>query len=200
MNNIILKLDLNEIEGLIFKAENKVEDLFFCEDIEISLHADQEYRLTIDCLQYTFRSFITDLNYAIDGKLSLHSSIKYDLGYMWNEKCSGESSIDFYFENIESHKSWVGKRYILFSAPGKFNPRLTTWLYNNELGDITLEVTPSYRWHFDDPEPGENYISYADFIKNYKPILFRTIPKQVAQEWVEQAQNLLQAVESKKCD
>ena len=58
MNNMILQLELEEAEALIIKAENKLEDLFFCDEIEISLISDQKYRLNFDCLNCMIQNLI----------------------------------------------------------------------------------------------------------------------------------------------
>jgi len=144
------------------------------------------------------REFIGFLGVAIENKLTLHPSIRQDLGYLWNEYCSDESRINFATEEDDSTE-WVGEKYILWPSSGYFNPRLTTWLYNNDQGEIILEVAPSYRWHFQDPKPGERYYTYAEFIKNYQPVLFRIIPKEIAKGWINQAQGLLQEVEARTC-
>jgi len=193
-SHYICEFNLNDHEKIVIKSADSLEDIHFCDDIEIYFISDnQDYRLFFDCFQYTLRSFIADFNDAINNKLSLHSSIKQDLGYLWNEYLSGESKITF----IKDNNSWVGKRYILWSSPGGLDQRLTTWLYNNENGEIILEITPSYKWHFQDPEPGENYITYQQFIKNYQPLLFRTIDREVAKKWIIEAQEILSRVEAR---
>ena len=195
----IFEFGLNETEKIVLKSENDLQETAFCDDIEIDISVGQEYRLTYDCLQYTLLNLIDFLTSAIDNKLQLHNSIKYDLGYLWNEDCSGKSKFNFALEKVGNINQWVGERYMLWSSPGKFNPRLATWLYNDEKGQIVLEVTPSYQWHFQDPKPDEKYYIYEEFIKNYQPILFRIISKETAQNWVTQAQNLLQEIEERSC-
>jgi hypothetical protein len=175
-----------------------LEDIHFCDDIEIYFISDnQDYRLFFDCFQYTLRSFIADFNDAVNNKLSLHPSIKQDLGYLWSEECFGVSSGSKLTLERDEDDNWVGERYILWSSSDGLDQKLTTWLYNNENGKIILEITPSYKWHFQDPEPGENYITYQQFIKNYQPLLFRTIDREVAKKWIIEAQEILSRVEAR---
>jgi hypothetical protein len=59
-------------------------------------------------------------------------------------------------------------------------------------------MTPVYPWHFyelDDAQQQKNYIPYEEWIKNYKPLLIRTIPKDVAEQWLNQAQEILKKIE-----
>lgn len=194
--NLISEFKLNKTDKIIISSESALQEMFFCDEIEISLISDQKYRLNFDCFQYIFRGFIADLIDAIDGKLQLNSFIKFDLGYLLEQKYEGETK----YIHMDQNNEWIGYKYLLFQTPGNFDPGLNTWLYNNEKGEIILEITPSYRWHFQDPKSGEAYITYEEFIRNYKPVLFRTIPKTVAQEWLEQAKALLHDVESRTCD
>ena len=195
MKEVILKLLLNESEGFVFKAADPIDEILFCDDIEVDLLVDERYRLLSDCFQYTLRRLIDHLDSVINCKLLLHKSIQRDLGFLWDEYLADSSAIDFYCEEIEGIKSWIGTKYILFETPGSFEKNLTTWLYNNEKGEIILEITPGYKWHFQDPELGDEYFTYEEFIKNYKPILFRTIPKVVAEEWLVKLHELLKIVE-----
>jgi len=124
--------------------------------------------------------FICLLKKVINNKAGLPSSIDQDLGYLWNQKMHADS------DNKEKYEL-PGP---LWCSTGHEEGICESWLYNNDQGDIILEITPSYRWHFFDPEEGENYITYEEFMQNYKPILFRTIPKEVAQQWLMQAEQL----------
>ena len=84
---------------------------------------------------------------------------------------------------------WVGFNYDLFSSFGDGITPVTTWLYNDKDNNIILEVTKDYRWHFmqleDTPEESE-FITYEDFMKDYKPLIHYMIPHDVAIQWLEQ--------------
>jgi hypothetical protein len=120
----------------------------------------------------------------VNNKAKLHASIAdQDLGYLRNKglhECGNSPELD-----QENHLPAT-----LWSPTGNKEGICTTWLYNNDQGDIIMQITPSYRWHFFDPKEDENYITYEEFMQNYQPILFRTIPKEVAQEWLIQVEQL----------
>jgi hypothetical protein len=104
---------------------------------------------------------------------------------MWNEylhDAPDEPQPKFCIEN----DFWIGLRYHWLGSPGGISPVISTWLYNNQHGDIIMEVTPSYRWHFDDPGPGEEYSTYKQFMKAYQPLLLQIIPKEIATIWLQQ--------------
>ena len=110
-----------------------------------------------------------------------------DVGYVWNRKLRGDVGL-----KKDDNNFWVGSKNLLWETRGDFNPVLETWLYNNENSEIVLEITPSYRWHFSDPAPDEEYVSYEEFMRNYQPLLFRIISVKIAKQWIRQIEELLQ--------
>ena len=59
----------------------------------------------------------------------------------------------------------------------------TTFLYNDEQGNVVLEVSSTYPWFFGEDVPD---ISYDDWLPEYK-ILYKTIiSKDVIQKWIKQ--------------
>ena len=85
--------------------------------------------------------------------------------------------------------------YIINEDYGKYLIHSTTQplqaaLYNFA-GKIFLEIFPLYPWTYRDPELSEQYYSYDEFIKNYKPYIVQEIPVNVAQQWQLQCKELL---------
>ena len=84
---------------------------------------------------------------------------------------------------------WIGFDYNIWSTYGDANPLITTWLYNDENNNIIIEMTRDYPWHFielDSPSEDPDYITYEEFMKDYKPLIYRVIPRYVAITWLEQ--------------
>ena len=197
MNKNILNFNLNEKSRFAFVFEQPFEELTLCSDVRVDLLNTKTYHLSNDCLQHNLAILIYFLKHGLDNKLQLHSSIRQDLGYLWNEKLADSSEVELYYATLEGRKYWVGKDYILFDTPDSFKESLTTWMYNDASGEIVIEITPSYRWHFDDPDPNDSsYITYDEFMKDYKPILLLKIPKHIAEAWLKQAQDLLRIVQT----
>ncbi len=70
-----------------------------------------------------------------------------------------------------------------------------TWLYNKD-NKIYLEVSLPYPWLFSDPKPSENYYSFDEYIKNYKPIAVYEISRETAQQWLEQCNTILDTMDA----
>jgi hypothetical protein len=68
--------------------------------------------------------------------------------------------------------------------------RVQTWTYN--IGDkIFFEISPSYPWLHLDPEPGEPFTSFEDFMKDYHTIADFELDRATALAWLESAKKLL---------
>lgn len=65
-----------------------------------------------------------------------------------------------------------------------------TLMYNSN-DKIYMEIVPLYPWTFVDPNPGDSYISFDDFMKQYKYYAFEPISKETAIEWHNQCEKIL---------
>ena len=185
---------LLDTESMEWVSEDlPIDQVYTCRDLDIYWH-DDTFNLLIGIESAgDVLFFVKKLSDAMAGNLRLHSSIQPGLGYIWNEIFQEKSG--FFYEPSEDGKDchWVGSNYHLWGTHGKdVNPHVTTWLYNDEQGNIILEVTEMYRWSSLEYDSADAipFVSYEDFIKNYKPIFKKIIPKHVAQRWLLQAQQL----------
>lgn len=187
-----IKFKLNAVDNISLDIDVELEKLLCC-DMGLFFFESDSYKLLIsrDSIRMVMATLKGLLNLTIKHELKLDHSINKNIGYLWNEELSEDNSALVHDEE----ECWIGEDYLWVSARSNDNLKTATWLYNSDEGEIILEITPVYKWHFDDPETGEAYITYEEFMLNYKPILFRTISKAVAQEWVDQAQNLLNIIE-----
>jgi hypothetical protein len=100
-----------------------------------------------------------------------------NLGYYFNQTIFDEGyTFDF------SHYWWFSTRYI------------QTWLYTID-SKIYIEISPSYPWaNIELPKNFEqfpkNFVSYEEFMKNYRPIAVVSISPHIAQTWVDQSKVL----------
>ncbi len=72
-------------------------------------------------------------------------------------------------------------KFVFCSTPSYPQPNLTTWIYK-QANRYYLEITPNYPYEYRDPKPDERYISFEDFMKDYKPFYKETITRQDLQE------------------
>lgn len=189
-----IKFKLSLAERITFEGKyGDIEESFSCDDMVIKFeNSDICLTLFSNFIFSGLDKFIFLLTKACGNDAYLHASIQQDLGYMWSRLLHCEDESGLVYEN----DFWVGQRNLLWSPTGSGKGICTSWLYNDKNGDIILEVTPSYRWHFDDPQVGDDYISYQEFMQNYKPLLFRKIHKEVAKEWLAQAKKLYDKIKA----
>jgi hypothetical protein len=186
---------LSNVEYMSFVAENlPIDQIYTCLPLKVYWH-NEDLDLLIG-MKYAgcMESFVEKLSNAVAGNLYLHPSIKNNLGYLWNEEFQQKSGL-FYIPTEDGTSSyWVGLNYFLWGTQGDANPYASTWLYNDEHGNIVLEVTEMYRWSMKeyDEKEGISFVSYEEFMKDYKPILTKIIPQKITQQWLKQAGELYQ--------
>ena len=61
---------------------------------------------------------------------------------------------------------------------------------------IYMEIVPMYPWSFDEPADNWNYVSFDEFMKNYKPYVFEIIDRKIAMQWQKQCEDILTSVDS----
>jgi hypothetical protein len=178
---IDLEVPLNEI------------DCCYQEYIAIFIEGNK-HLLALEPIKFLMLELSDLLKKGLENQLCLNQSIIDDLGFYWNECFQSYSR--FVSKSSSCYK--IAQSYLLWSSRCNMNPMLDTWIYNNNHKEIILEITPSYPWHFSDLEDISNKkddIPYEEWIKNYKPLLIRTIPKDVAEQWLHQAQEILKNIE-----
>jgi hypothetical protein len=130
--------------------------------------------------------FISLFTKAINNSLVLDDSCN-NIGHIDNEY---DSSVWIYRDEHRisikknDHGNWIGEQYRLCVYKER-----VSWLYNDQYGNIILEITPWFN-----VRKCKSKASYEKWIKNYKPILKRTIAQEVAQKWIQQMKVLLRMV------
>ena len=154
---------------------NKSKIKYIDEEKNININIDYMESSTF-CYFIGESGIIQDL---IDGKLILNKKITPDLGFEWNESFH------------DSKKPTQGSKYHAFSNSHlKIKPYLSCWLYNDKDGNVIFEITPFYPWHGENKKSNPDFITYKQFMKNYKPVLKTTIPKENLKQWITQALKL----------
>ncbi len=151
-------------------------------DKEITIYAD-------DFVIEALRSLDGILEKVIKGKLVLHPSIS-EIGYRYNEALN--DSPNLVYENFEGRKWWVGENYLLWSTNSKYSK--TTWMYNKN-GDVYLEITPNYKWIFDEPNGDEKFIEYEEFMKKYKADFVFKLNNDLLVQWKKRCEKLLKIID-----
>lgn len=135
--------------------------------------------LSKDILNEIAGVFNNVLKKLISNKKQLLSGIKkgslgYVLNHVINEKQDDDLSL-FWVWSSREHTATL-----MYSVEEK----------------IYMEIVPLYPWTFIEPSNEENYISFEEFMKNYKPYVFEVVDKSIAIKWQEQCEGILKMVDS----
>lgn len=188
MKLIIFKI--NKSTAFVLKSPQILSKSFRYDEICILLNQDNEnkYILYEDFFIAGLRDLDRVISNALLGKL-VYKENEPNIGFAWNEELAGKDlpvTID-----AKGNKFWVGQKFILFDSP----ELLTTWLYEKNK-KFWIEITPVYPWHHRDPKKDENFITYEEFMKDYKPIALFEVSHETLKEWLKRVQELLVIVEA----
>jgi hypothetical protein len=193
----ILELLLNKSskESINFYTEQiKISEVFLFENVTATFNGNESIEISENCFNQVLETLRIMLAACVNNELSIHDSIKKSLGFYWCQYLKNNNRKGLFYKKNQTGKSyWIGYDYMLFSSTEE-NP--ASWLYNDKLGNIILELTPSYKWFFDKPEAGEIFIKYLEWMKAYKPLLIRTISKETAKQWLNQIDKLIEVVKA----
>ena len=96
---------------------------------------------------------------------------------------------------------WVGANYNIWRAYADANPYVYTWVYNDTEGNIIFEVTKFYKWSMKKREPEDlDFVTYKKFMKDYKPLIHRVIPRDIAIAWLKKAKKWYQVIYKNEID
>jgi hypothetical protein len=192
INKIVFKL--NEQEKIIIELEESFENIDCCYREHMNFYRDDKIlcHFSLDTIRYYLATLQILLKSALANKLQLHESITLDVGFLDNEDCQEKKNL------VYDGVHWVGRKYAFIAGYLNEKSWFSSWIYNDISGNIIFELTPKYRWYFyvkKEAKKYKDYIPYEEWIKNYKPLLIRTIPKDVAEQWLHQAQEILKNIE-----
>ncbi len=189
MNNIST-LVINDNCKLDLYSNTPITDLLPCDIIIIKIiESNTDHTIAMDCVNDLLSVLSKKLSKALTNNLKQHPSITRDLGLLLNKDFHQDTDLEYIGD------FWIGNENLLWDTPSSTKPNLATWLYNSIDDKIILEITPIYHWHFDEPQPGERHISYEKFMETYQPLLFKTIPLEMAKQWLLQIQKLEKQIE-----
>ena len=181
----LTKFVISDTQYLIINPECiSPDECEFCANVDID-YVDTEKNVCIRFGYKSFQGFCRFLaNYElfsnlIKGEMVLDSTIDGYLGIEWNK----------YFEG-KIKKTEVSKYHCWSNSHKLVRPYFSSWMYNDEKSDIIFEITPFYPWHGQKKStPG--YVTYKEFMKDYKPVLRTIIPKESLKLWIGQAKELI---------
>jgi hypothetical protein len=196
---ILLELlfhDSNNAKLVISMNKQEAKRMINFDFAQIDYVSDLEsITLEIDEILSLMEALIKEIQPCLNGQRILHSSIKKSLGYYSSKDYKKDNRKDLIYETLSNgFRRWVGVAYQLFDARAGIGIP-SSWLYNDKDGNILLEVSPIYPWLFMKVEPGETFIKYSDWMKEYKPYVVTKIPRDSALEWLKQISKFMKKLD-----
>jgi hypothetical protein len=193
MNRYNITFTINKTEQIVIQLNDPLSIIECCDEAPIVLMQDNICTFLVeDNIKFHLDIFTNLLTKSLNDELKLHSSIQKDIGFLYNEQLQGKPG--FIYEKLEKRNYWIGNQYNLWS-PCIAKGNLTTWIYNDIDGSIIFEITPIYPDSSGNPERAAKFIPYEQWIKKYKSYLIRIIPRDVAQQWLDQCNAILKQIE-----
>ncbi len=195
MNNThYITFNIDKNSRIIIPLQDPIEWLgAIYEENILFYHKKQKLFLSKQTIYHDMLNLAELLNKALNNELFLDKSINQDIGYLVHEYHIDENKValcDF----DSGIRSWVGYKYKLWEATNK-NLCFMSWIYNSPDGSIIFEITPFYPYMYCEPEEEPNYIPYEEWIKTYKPYFITTLSRETAEQWIEQAEQIIRMVE-----
>ncbi len=170
----------------------------FDDGIAFIVYNKVSMQLTTCHIYGTMRTLHYRLDKILNQNFKLHPSINKDIGLLWSDELLDKPGLEY--NMIEGRPYWVGLSHSLLSS-SENDPQLThTWLYLDWNDNIIFEVTPSYPWTFGrkpkTKKEKAEYITYEEFVKSYKPLVKIELSKEIAQQWLKQANEMITIIET----
>lgn len=124
-----------------------------------------------DILQEGLLPLIEVLRQFVLKKQESLSIVPGDLGRLYN--------MDVFFESYK-----ISPETIVWS-----HKSIITFLYNVD-NEIYLEIAKSYPWHLSDSKQADNFITFDEFIKDYRPCFVKKMDLDLIQSWIRQCERL----------
>ncbi|AQY51490.1 hypothetical protein PWEIH_14961 [Listeria weihenstephanensis FSL R9-0317] len=164
---------------------------------EIDIHRYDEIKILLKALHDTFTLYSEDfiieaivalknlLEKVLNNELEVPDSLsKLEIG-----RLSNDSYQDIEDDLIYEDANWIGTKFNVWSTNN-----LETWLYNKK-GEIYIQVTPVYRWHFAKPKSNDKFSCYSQFVKEYKIIYKAKIERDNAIQWLNKCKEIINIIE-----
>ena len=191
----MLTFTLNHHEKFIIKIDNSDDIIHCCYQSEVILFLNNKKIIIGKSIIADFAQELKNkLTLALLNELQLHISIQKNIGYYWNQWLNEDNPDLFYLQDQDS-KYWIGINYFLWGTSGGAVNKFATWLYNDAQGNIIFEVTPLFPGtlvDWNDPVEMQAYQEWME--KKYKPFFTRIIPKDLAMQWLNQADTILTTI------
>jgi hypothetical protein len=166
----------------------QAEGLHIFDEVEVKyIHNDKTIVLARDIVRYVVETFCNSLEMVLKRELLLERSLVVGkVGYFFSK----EKYITADESDELEKKDDIFSQYWVWSSPDN----IQTWLYNVD-SKIYLEISQTYSWLFSDPEEDELYVSFEEYVNDYKPIAIIELEESLIRTWIDQCHNILHTME-----
>jgi hypothetical protein len=183
---------LNELERIVIELDDISVMMDCCCEVPLLFFKGLEkIQIDLDSVRSYMRGLISSLTQALDNQLIPHESIAHDWGLLYAHYsfyCFDRAISKRLGIVLDVKNNWIGNKHLLFAYD------IAVWVYNDVSGAIKLDFTPWYSGNYFDFEGETDFTQYDQFLKDYKPLFTRTIPREIAQQWLDQANSILKQI------
>ena len=183
----LARIHIKNNEYIDILSENIEEENYFFDVITIYyfLKGDKIV-LFQDFLGEGIKSFYNITSEILSNSLEISQRyITYGIGYEWNKSC------DLIANDKNDDTIGILSKYSLWSTVNKYG--YNTWMYIFQ-EKIYFEISKNYKWHFEEPEEGETFITFKEFMKEYKSFVIVEVKKEMVKEWNESCKRISESM------
>ena len=186
MNKNLLTFKLNDHAKIIIQLhhQNDVIDAGY-EARLYFIHYNHRLLLSYSFVRTDIGELRKLLNKALNDELQADEIFTQDIGYSWNhtlnQKDISNGIFGENFDILNYYKPWSAGR--------------CTWIYNNEQGNIVFEITPLYPHTYTYKKRKRSYNYFLKWMQFYKPIYKQIISREIAQQWIDQANQIIAEID-----
>jgi hypothetical protein len=185
MSNVDVKFVLSPHEKMIVQLRNQADVLnVHYEAYFYFLYYNRRFMLCYDFIDSGITELQGLLIKAVNKRLLLDSMYYNKTGVYWNYSVNKENSEDLFDKHYN-----ILKQYAVFQGV------YVAFIYNDEQGNIILEITPSYPFTHPFKKHIRTYGYFLRWMSRYKTTYRTIISEDVAHAWIAQAQDILDVIE-----
>jgi hypothetical protein len=197
MNTYKNFFSLNDTEKIIISFKDPLEYIGWNYSEPILFLYNKKLIILADGPTYfNVRDFRDQLDNVLRNRLPLQKSITKNIGFLYNQYIQNYNlyykNRTFFVSTGNRRARWSGYQNYVWEA-SQNEQKYTTWLYNDPNGQILLTITPTYPYSHITKR--HIYIPYKKWILKYKPYYTAIISKETAQQWYNQADMIVKAID-----
>jgi hypothetical protein len=186
MNKKLLTFILHDHAKIIIKLNHSADivdagyeaRLFF-------IHYNHRFLLSYNFIASDIEILKKTLAQSLKNKFILDANFNENIGLHWNNTLNQKDISNGIFGEHFNTLNY----YLLWSA-GR-----CTWIYNDGQGNIIFEITTLYPDTYIYGKKKRSYRYFLKWMQTYKPIYKQIISKELALQWVDQANQILAIID-----